>query len=468
MASIKVEVKDKKTLVLLEDAKKGDIIELDKIETVDSSFINELITEQQKEKTDALISEARKEEQAKLQADKAKITAECQTQVTNLKEANTKELNKLKDEISEKLIKIANLQNAIKQFKSDLEHQKEQKETEIKLKEQEAESKYSKELNDAKNTIERLNQVIKSNDEKHKLDIEAVKKDATNDSLKQINELNEKHFEETRKLQDEIDSLKRSKAALNVKEIGEDLEVWCDREVNSYMQNGFTNCTWDKDNTVVKEEDEFKGSKADFIFKVFADDTHTGEPLTSACLDMKDENPDSKNKKSNSDYYAQLDKNRKKKGCYYAVLVSNLETDKSNDIPIFKVTDPKYPNMYVVRPAYLMTFLNMITSLTTRFVKLINDSNKKAEELKNYNEVKAQFDQIKNTYLDKPLASLSAEIENISKQNNGILEANSKIKNACDKINGSIEKIKNNYIAEIENKLGRFDLKLQKAYDKLV
>lgn len=33
---------------------------------------------------------------------------------------------------------------------------------------------------------------------------------------------------------------------MNVKQTGEDLEAWCDNEVNSYMQNGLFNCTWEK------------------------------------------------------------------------------------------------------------------------------------------------------------------------------------------------------------------------------
>ena len=38
-----------------------------------------------------------------------------------------------------------------------------------------------------------------------------------------------------------------------------------------------------------------------------------------------------------NNYYKKLDENRNKKNCKYAVLVSNLELDKPNIIPIFKV-----------------------------------------------------------------------------------------------------------------------------------
>ena len=88
-------------------------------------------------------------------------------------------------------------------------------------------------------------------------------------------------------------------------------------------------------------------------------------------------------------YYKQLDKNSSKKGCKYALLVSNLETEKANDIPIYKVNE--YQDMYVVRPAYMMTFLNIITSLTMRFVKIILDDKNETFELKKKNEFFDEF-----------------------------------------------------------------------------
>ena len=38
-------------------------------------------------------------------------------------------------------------------------------------------------------------------------------------------------------------------------------------------------------------------------------------------------------------FYKKLDENRNKKNCKYAVLVSNLEMDKPNSLPIFKVRE---------------------------------------------------------------------------------------------------------------------------------
>ena len=241
---------------------------------------------------------------------------------------------------------------------------------------------------------------------------------------------------------------------MNVKQTGEDLEAWCDNEVISYMQNGLFNCTWTKDNKVVKNEGEDKGSKADYIFKVYASESHNeNELLTSVCLDMKDENPESKTKQTNDHYYKKLDENRIKKGCKYAVLVSNLELDKPNILPIFKVRG--YENMYVVRPGYLMVFLNMIASLTTRFSDLVLSKEQEMLELKGKLDLIEEFEKIKKTYLDSPLKALENHIKSIT-------NASKKITDAAKEIDEECEKINKNYIKMINNKIDTFELKLSK------
>jgi hypothetical protein len=246
---------------------------------------------------------------------------------------------------------------------------------------------------------------------------------------------------------------------LHTKQTGEDLEAWCDNEVRSYMQNGLFNCTWNKDNDAVKYDDETKASKADFIFKIYADDKHNeDELLSSICLEMKDENPDSVNKKTNESHYKQLDRNRNKKNCKYALLVSNLELDKPNDLPIYRVNE--YKDMYVVRPAYMMTFLNLITSLTNRFVELINYNKESQIELKNINELIEEFDKIKNTYLDKPLESLIKNIDIIKRNNDAVIKASKTI-------DDTIDTITKNYINMIENKISNFEIKINRSYKRL-
>ena len=242
--------------------------------------------------------------------------------------------------------------------------------------------------------------------------------------------------------------------------LGEDLEKWCNNEMLSYMQNGFFNCTWIKDNQVMKDEDEDKGSKADYIFKVFASEEHKeNEELTSVCLEMKNENPSSTNKKKNADYYKQLDKNRIKKNCKYAVLVSQLESDSPNQDVIQRVIG--YKDMYVVQPAYMITFLNMITSLTTRFKELLLQAEKEKLDLIATKDLLDEFESLKRTYLENPLEGLNKKVAEIKKQSEAIRKANNLIEENCNKIIDS-------YINEISDKLSRFNVtRLSKKLDNI-
>ena len=357
--------------------------------------------------------------QSKNEAERSKLIAE-----------NNEKYSKLEQDFN--LLK-AQYDSQIKQVKNDIEN-----EYSLKIKDIEANNK-----------IELANK-----------DAELQKKDSDFEleRIKIVDAQKEKYDALLKEKEDIINNLQRAKAAMNVKQTGNDLEAWCDNEVKSYMQNGLSNCTWEQDTKNVREEDETKGSKADYIFKVYASNEHLDdELLASVCMDMKDENPDSVNKKTNSDYYKQLDKNREKKNCKYALLVSNLEMDKPNILPIFKVRE--YENMYVVRPAYLMTFLNMIASLTTRFSELILSKEAEELELKSKFALLEEFEEIKKTYLDKPLESLEKAIADITKNTESISKAVRNIDEQCDKINRS-------YINQIVEKINKYELKLNRSIVK--
>ena len=438
MKKIEVIVKDKNTLVLQENGEKGDYIDLTSLSSIDFTLIEELINEGRDKVYEKKLEEANKnlKDQFDVQFSHQKTEHEnvLKIELAKIENEKNQEISKLKGEI-DKL-------NA--NSKLILENEQ------IKIK-----NEYEAKINELNNKIQTLEKdaEIKLKDQelelKNKFDIEKQ------DFNKKIAEKTELYEEATKKYND----LFHQKSVVNVKQTGENLESWCDNEMKSYMQNGFLNCTWKKDNEVVKFEDESKGSKADYIFKVFADDKHKEDTLlTSVCLDMKDENPSSTNKKKNSDYYKDLDKNRIKKNCKYALLVSNLETDKPNDLPIFKVNE--YPDMYVCRPAYLTTFLNMIVSLTNKFKDLILQDIKERKELKSQEDFMKQFDALKKTYLDNPLERLEKNIEELSKQNENIFKASQKIDEA-------ISTIKKSYLDEINNKLSRFEIGITKEYRKL-
>lgn len=452
MKKINVIVKEKTILELAEDASKGDVIDLKELVQVDTAYIDSIIESGQDKVYQSKLADVRRTLLAENQIVISKLEADI-NRLNQQAEFNIKLKEKEMDSKYETQI------NTIKKQEESKYQELEKKynllsvrlESELKQKELEIENKYSTELNKLRMEAVLLNS-------KKEVEIQEVKSKAELELSQALNEQKEKFKEELKTKEEIILNLQRQKASLNVKQTGEDLEAWCDNEVISYMQNGLFNCTWTKDNKVVKGEGEDKGSKADYIFKVYASEAHNEkELLTSVCLDMKDENPDSKIKQTNEHYYKKLEENRIKKDCKYAVLVSNLELAKPNVLPIFKVRD--YENMYVVRPGYLMVFLNMIASLSTRFSDLLLSKEHEMIELKSKLDLIEEFKKIKETYLDNPLEALEKQVTAILKSSETIRKASNEIDSACEKIN-------NSYIKKIIDKIDTFEIKLNRAVIK--
>lgn len=511
MKELQVLIKDKNTLVLLQDGQAGDEINLLELTNVDLSGIEEVINRGrdqvyekklnevrlvlQQEKTQALevlklalnskhIEETNKLNQEietynsnkqleiekissgyKLEIEKLKQELQqtkieheqiIENNILELKNKHIEETNKLNQTIesynSNKQLEIERLSSnyklEIEKLKQELQQLKSQQEQTIENNILEVKNKYIEEINNLKQQLATLKP-------EHELALEQLK----NEYESKISKLNVEHVEEISKKDALYNELQNRKASLNIKMIGEELEVWCHNEMQSYMQNGFLNCKWTKDNKVVKEDGEASGSKADFIFNIYASEAlNDDELLASVCLEMKDENPNSVHRKKNADYLSALHKNRVKKGCKYAILVSNLELDNPNDIPILKVRE--YEDMYIVRPAYMIVLLNMITSLTVNFKGLLLEAHKEELEMKAKLDFLTEFEALKKTYLENGITKLEKQIGDIKKQSATILEA-------ADKIDALCNNIINGYLREIQDKLDKFEVKINREYKKL-
>lgn len=464
---IKVLVRDKNTLVLDEAAGIGDIIDLTELKEFDSTALEAAIDAGKERVYEQKLNELKQVFNLEKNQEVNKLNSEINL-LKNQQQAALKELernveNKYKDQINElknDLISLKKLQEAkLKEIKSNDEldklkalQLKDNAYNELLIQYQNLENKLKLAL-DAKEKEIKAQYELKVNNLVNEKEILLAKFELEKNKV--IEETKGSYEKIVKEKEDYINALQRQKASLNVKQTGEDLESWCDNTVKEQMQNGFYNCTWEKDNKVIKEEHETKGSKADYIFKIYADKDHNPqELLASVCLEMKDENPDSVVKQTNEHYYAALDKNRNKKACQYAILVSNLEMDnKSNILPVFKVRE--YENMYVVRPGYLMTFLNMITSLTTRFSELILSKEEEKVSIKDKLALIEEFNSIKKTYLEKPLDALQKDIEAIIKANEAISNASRKIEDHCNHVISQ-------YINQIDMKLSKFELNINK------
>ncbi|MDO4848813.1 MAG: DUF2130 domain-containing protein [Coriobacteriia bacterium] len=179
-----------------------------------------------------------------------------------------------------------------------------------------------------------------------------IERKQTEDSLRSemLEKINYKD-QQIRDRDDEIERIKNQRTRLSVKLIGETLEQHCENTFNQYRMMAFPNAEFHKDNDVVD------GSKGDYVFRELDD---SGVEVVSIMFDMKNEDDASTNRKKNEDHFAKLDRDRRNKGCEYAVLVSTLEPE--NELYNAGIVDVSYrfPKMYVIRPQFFLPLISLL------------------------------------------------------------------------------------------------------------
>ena len=168
--------------------------------------------------------------------------------------------------------------------------------------------------------------------------------------LKEKN-LIEANTAELKRKDEEIAYYKDLKARQSTKMVGETLEQHCEMQFNSIRMAAFPNAYFEKDN------DARTGSKGDFIFR---EADPNGVEFISIMFEMKNEMDETATKHKNEDFFKELDKDRKEKGCEYAVLVSLLEKD--NELYNNGIVDVsyKYDKMFVVRPQFFLPLISIL------------------------------------------------------------------------------------------------------------
>lgn len=209
-------------------------------------------------------------------------------------------------------------------------------ETEKKLAVAEAVEEKQKELSEKTSEIANLKGELKNKDTESRLNEKSLK---------------DKYEEKIKIMDEQIEYYKDFKARQSTKMIGESLEQHCLTQFNSIRMTAFPNAYFEKDNYART------GSKGDFIYRECGED---GTEFISIMFEMKNEADTTATKHKNEDFFKELDKDRREKGCEYAILVSLLEID--SDLYNNGIVDVsyKYPKMYVIRPQF---FIPMITLL---------------------------------------------------------------------------------------------------------
>ena len=188
--------------------------------------------------------------------------------------------------------------------------------------------------------------------ERDKLKNELDNAEALNSSKMMM--LRQNFEQQIRDREDTIERLKEMKSKMSTKMVGESLEQHCQNEFNSIRATAFPRAEFGKDNTV-----SASGSKGDFIFR---DYDENGVEIVSIMFEMKNENDTTATKHKNEHFFKELDKDRREKGCEYAVLVSLLEAN--NEFYNRGIVDVsyEYPKMYVIRPQFFLTLIGLITN----------------------------------------------------------------------------------------------------------
>lgn len=244
----------------------------------------------------------------------------------------------------------------------------------------------------------------------------------------------ERYEVQLRDREDTIERLKDLKARLSTKMLGETLERHCQIEFERSRPMGFPRAQFHKDN------DASTGSKGDFIFRDFAED---GTEVVSIMFEMKSESETTATKKTNDDFLKELDRDRREKGCEYAILVSLLESD--NELYNTGIVDVshRYPKMYVIRPQFFLPIITLLRNaalnasqykselavIRAQNIDITNFENKLSEFqngfARNYELASRQFEDAID-HIDKSITQLQKTKESLLKSGNNLRLANDK------------------------------------------
>lgn len=298
-------------------------------DSVYTDIVKQVRDQQFQDELNNRLESANKEKQAALQLKESELKIAFQQQLAEKQSEIEALKHKSKSELADE---ISKQQDIIRQLQSKIESSEMQKQLEL----QNAVNELQNEKNQLANDL-KLKESEKINLEK------SLKEDFRRDLDHKEKELQLKN--------EEIERLKDYKQKLSTKMLGETLEQHCETEFNKLRATAFQNAYFEKDN------DASKGTKGDYIFKEL--DENDNE-IVSIMFEMKNENDLTASKKKNEDFFAKLDKDRRDKGCEYAVLVSLLETD--NELYNTGIVDVsyKYEKMYVVRPQFFIPIITLL------------------------------------------------------------------------------------------------------------
>ncbi|MBO4927599.1 MAG: DUF2130 domain-containing protein [Clostridiales bacterium] len=351
------------------------------------------------------------------QADKDKLIAELKQKLA-LAESDKKAA--LQEAEVKKQQELSQKDSRIQELKSQIELDKSQAKSALT----EATAKQETEIAKLKNELE-----LEKN--QHKLETKTMQ---------------QAHDAELKQKDEAISYYKDLKSKMSTKMVGETLEQHCEIEFNRLRATAFRLAYFEKDNNAKS------GSKGDYIYRDYAED---GTEFISIMFEMKNEMDTTATKHKNRDFFKELDKDRKEKGCEYAVLVSLLESD--NELYNDGIVDVshEYEKMYVIRPQFFIPLITILRNAAQnsvaykRELALVRNQNIDITNFENaMDDFKDKFSnnmRLASEQFQKAIDDIDKSIANLQKTKDDLLASGRNMRLANDKLQDlSIKKLTKN------------------------
>ncbi|MCI9416762.1 MAG: DUF2130 domain-containing protein [Eubacterium sp.] len=258
--------------------------------------------------------------------------------------------------------------------------------------------------------------------------------------------LKESYEEKLRAKDEQIAYYKDFKARQSTKMVGESLEQHCETEFNRLRATGFQSAYFEKDNDIRT------GSKGDYIFR---ESDENGVEFISIMFEMKNEMEQTATKKKNEDFLKELDKDRREKGCEYAVLVSLLEPDSELYNSGIVDVSYRYPKMYVIRPQFFIPMITILRNAARNSLEYrqelaaVKSQNVDISHFESdMNEFKEKFSRnyrLASEKFQKAIREIDETIKHLQKTKDELLSSENNLRLANDKAEGlSIKRLTKN------------------------
>lgn len=279
---------------------------------------------------------------------------------------------------------------------------------------------------------ERMNQQLHSKDEQLN-ELRIALRDEKNNTIVKVNNLKQQHEAEMSLANETIERYRDMKIRMSTKMVGESLEEHCRIQFDRMLRMHMPTAYFEKDNDI-KE-----GSKGDFIFRDFDDNTE----YISIMFEMKNEMDTTSTKHKNEDFFKKLDADRTAKGCEYAVLVSMLELD--NELYNDGIVDVsyRYPKMYVIRPQFFVPLITLLTGAAKKslgYKRELIEARNQSVDISNFenklfdykSDVERNF-KLAHTHYKKAIEEIDKTIKSLEKVKAELLGSDKNLRIANDK-----------------------------------